>query len=49
MRDDDRENRRSSRTKVVFVHCELFEFCGSFRDLAHESCIKGANRARGGV
>ena len=24
-------------------YIELFEFCGSFRDLAHESLIKGAN------
>ena len=31
------------------LYIELFEFCGSFRDLAHESCIKGANHVRGGV
>ena len=31
------------------LHTELFEFCGSFSDLAHESCIKGANHVRGGV
>ena len=31
-------------------YIELFEFfCGSFRDLAHESCIEGANHVRGGV
>ena len=28
---------------------ELFQFCGSFSDLAHESCIEGANHLRGGV
>ena len=31
------------------MYIELFEFFGSSRDLAHESCIKGANQARGGV
>ena len=30
-------------------YIELFESCGSFRDLAHESCIEGANHARGEV
>ena len=30
-------------------YIELFEICGSFLDLAHESCIKGANHARGGL
>ena len=29
-------------------NCLIF-FCGSFRDFPHESCIKGANHARGGV
>ena len=47
--DGDRESRRLFRTKVVLVHW-LFEFfCGSFSDLAHEPCIKGANHVRGGV
>ena len=35
MRDDDRESSRFFRTAVGAV-----EFCGSFRDLAHESCKK---------
>ena len=30
-------------------YIELFEFCGSFRDLAHASCIQSANNVRGGV
>ena len=24
---------------MLCLYIELFEFCGSFRDLAHESCI----------
>ena len=31
------------------LYIELFEFCGSFRDSAHDFCIKGANHATGGV
>ena len=50
VRDDVRESRRLFSESRLCWCIELFEFfCGSFRDLAHESCIKGANHARGGV
>ena len=50
VRDDVRESRRLFSESRLCWCIELFEFfCGSFRDLAHESCIKGANHVRGGV
>ena len=49
VRDDDRESRRfQDQGCVGTLNCLIF-FCGSFRDLAHESCIKGANHVRGEV
>ena len=44
MRDDDREDRRVFLGPSLCWYIELFEFCGSFRDFVHESCI-----VKGGV
>ena len=48
MREDDREQTFFSGPKLCW-YIELFEFCGSFRDLAHVSCIESANNGRRGV
>ena len=48
-RDDDRESRRFFSGPRLCLYIELFEFCESFRNLAHESCFKGANLVRRGV
>ena len=47
MREDDRERADFFLRQRLCWYSALFEFCGSFRDLAHESCIKGANHERG--
>ena len=49
MRNDVRESRLFYQDQGCVGNSELFEICGSFRDLAHESCIKGANHVRGRV
>ena len=47
---DDRDSRRLFSEPRLCWYIDLFEFfCGPFRDLAHESCITGANHVRGGV
>ena len=48
-RTSQREQTLFQDQGCVWWNVELFGFCGSFRDLAHESCIEGANHARGGV
>ena len=53
VRDDDswRERERAdafSEPRLCW-YIDVFEFCGSFRDSAHESGIKGANHVRGGA
>ena len=45
MRDNHRESRCYSWTRL-WLDIELFEFCGSFLDLVHEPCIKGAHHVR---
>ena len=51
MRNDDRESKLfflSSGPRLCW-YSVLFEICGSFREIAHGSCIKGANHVRGGM
>ena len=49
MAEDDRERADAFSGPRLCLYIELFELCGSFRDSAHEPCIKGANHVRGGA